>query len=414
MRSIDSQFISSCLNSNDFKNLFRKEDTTVHFVDWHSIKDRLEAVKSSFPADASHTVAIKSNPLTHVLSSINGFGFGLEAASFEETKHAVSVGCSIICWDSPAKTELEIEDIASNHPEVFINSNSLKEATHLSRLKVKNPILLRINPEYAGTAHQSMSVGTKHSKFGEPISNRAQIIENLVNHESIVGLHVHTSSQTQNFEELIESIRDVIDLANEIGSSRKIPLKWINIGGGFPVDYSGTEKFKISDYADLLRSNCPELFDGSYQAITEFGRYYHANTGFTLTQVSEVKSSESKQTIIVHAGADMFLREAYQPGVWPHQMLLLDQEFQIKNDGVMSTDVAGPLCFGGDYLQKTFDFYKARAGDWLVIKDSGANSIALWSKHCSRAFPKCILIENDTLRIIRDRDTLDRNLAFWS
>jgi len=79
----------------------------------------------------------------------------------------------------------------------------------------------------------------------------------------------------------------------------------------------------------------------------------------------------------------------------------------------MNTDVGGPLCFGGDYIAKNIQLPKATAGEWLIIQDTGANSFALWSRHCSRAFPK-IIGEDSELAILRDRDSFEDILNFWS
>ncbi|MEZ4720757.1 MAG: hypothetical protein R2813_02650 [Flavobacteriales bacterium] len=411
---ISHEGISDIFRQACSQGFVEREDTVLHFISSNVLRQKLESVKKAFPSNSIHTVAIKANPLTEVLREISLLGFGLEAASFEEVVHAKNVDCSNIGWDSPAKTKSEIDEVMSRMPEVIINCDSLNEAAYCSALNSKNKLLLRINPQMAGTAHASMSVAGHHSKFGEPISNRDKIVDELTINESVSGLHVHTSSQTENFQELSASVRAVIDLAKEINQKRTIPLSIINIGGGFPVNYKGEVELDILAYSEILRNDCPELFNGTFQVITEFGRYYHAHAGFSVTQVAQVKNFEDHQVLICHAGADMFLREAYQPGQWPHNILLLDKSGMVKESEKVATDIAGPLCFGGDYIQKSIEFKSANAEDWVAISDTGANSIALWSKHCSRAFPKCILYDDNDMRIIRERDSIDRCLAFWS
>ena len=50
-------------------------------------------------------------------------------------------------------------------------------------------------------------------------------------------------------------------------------------------------------------------------------------------------------------------------------------------------DIAGPLCFAGDYLARGVALPSAEEGEWLCIDHAGANSYALWSRHCSRDVP---------------------------
>lgn len=407
------QYIVAQLKLARESKLLDLADTSIHFIDYATIKNRLDAVNSAFPAKSIHTVAVKTNPLSGVLKCIVNDGFSLEAASYEELMHARNCGAHIVAWDSPAKTATELST-ATTFENVMINCDSLDEARQLFDFKHKCEVLLRINPQLRGSAHESMSVGNTYSKFGEAIANRDEIIDFVSKNDFITGLHVHMSSQTIDYTDLIGAVRRVIDLAIEIDTKRASPLKYVNIGGGFAVDYHGNQLLDIKDYAIALLKACPELSDGRYLPITEFGRYYHANAGFTLTQVAGVKHFDRHQVIIAHAGADMFLRECYQPGHWPHRYMLLDQNFEPKAASEITTDIAGPLCFGGDYLSKSISFPKANPLDWIVIRDTGANSVALWSKHCSRAFPKCILIHDEQQRVIRERDTLDRNLGFWS
>jgi len=407
---VDAHRINLQFEKVSASSLLDEIDTAFIYYDFSILETRIRQVASAFGASAHHTVAVKSNPLSKVLTYIAGKGCGLECASFEEVLLAQRAGAPLIAWDSPAKTRQEM--IASNEVDgLLINADSLRELGALLELNQQARILLRINPHADTGAHASMSVAGARSKFGESIVNRAQIIETLLSSSGRVsGLHVHTSSQTADFIKMVGAIRKVVDLALEINAIAPDTIRTIDIGGGFPAEYQAGDDFDIASYADALRKACPELFDGSFELVTEFGRYYHANAAWTATKVHDVKSTESQhQVLIVHVGADLFLREAYNPGVWHHDMLLQPSE----NADLMSTDVGGPLCFGGDYLAKNIQLPKAKPGQWLIIQDTGANSFALWSRHCSRAFPK-IIGEDSELAILRDRDSFEDILNFWS
>src|SRR5690606_10287901 len=113
-------------------------------------------------------------------------------------------------------------------------------------------------------------------------------------------------------------------------------------------------------------------------------------------------------------GANMFLRESYEPGKWPHKMQIIDPDFTMKTDNEIPTDVGGPLCFGGDYMSKNTPLPEAEKGDYLVIMDTGANSLGLWSMHCSRAMPKVIGIHTDgTPFVLKERQKIGDIINFW-
>ena len=50
----------------------------------------------------------------------------------------------------------------------------------------------------------------------------------------------------------------------------------------------------------------------------------------------------------------------------------------------MLVDLAGPMCFQGDYLAKEVDLPKAAAGDILAIHDTGAYTVAMYSKYVNQ------------------------------
>lgn len=395
-------------------NLIDSRDTLLIIYDFDVFHGRINTVKNAFPDYWKHAIAIKSNPITRILTEATEKGFGLEAASFEELLQAQICKSSFIVWDSPVKTQHEMLGAMTSPSTLFINANSLEEFSNLcfeySPLHASKHIGIRINPELNSSANTSMRVGDSYSKFGEPISNNAAIVQALKNAPGKVGLHVHSSSQNLQTDETIQAIKKVYDLANEVGWNK---INYFDIGGGYPVDYGFTPVASIARFSEALKKVAPKLFDGSVSVITEFGRYYHANAGWTISQVNEVKHFNTHQTVIQHAGADLFLRECYEAGKWPHRISIRSKS-GLSEDAEYTTDIGGPLCFGGDYIAKGLRLTKVQKGDWLLILDTGANSFALWSKHCSRPFPKVIGAAEGRVFMIKDRQSSEDAIALWS
>lgn len=395
------------------KNLLNEQDTSCIVYDFRILHSRIERVISSFPDHWKHAVAIKSNPLIKTLQFIGQKNFGLEAASYEEVILANKAKASFIIWDSPTKTNSEFLGLSEINSPVTINANSLEELALISKLSAakSNLIGLRINPELNSSALKSMSVGMLGSKFGEPISNREAIIKHFRISQHPLGLHVHFSSQNIVIQESVAAIKLICDLAEEIGVQH---ISYVDIGGGFPVNYGFQDVPEIEDYAIELKENCPLLFTGSIPVYTEFGRYYHANAGFAISDIAEVKSSKKSQTIIHHLGANMFLRESYEPGKWPHRCAVILASSQLRMELPLATKIGGPLCFGGDYIEHEVQLPQAKAGDKLLIMDAGANTFSLWSAHCSRLFPKIIAIdEAGNLYILKERQKIEALLDLW-
>ena len=98
------------------------------------------------------------------------------------------------------------------------------------------------------------------------------------------------------------------------------------------------------------------------------------------------------------------MRDAY---VKPRgiEFLPLDRNYERLENGDQLTDIAGPLCFAGDYLQKDTNLNQLNEGDYLLMLGTGSNAYALWSRHCSRAIPKIIGVdfEKRQLNILSER-----------
>lgn len=393
------------------QNLLDDEDNAVILLDIDILINRINCVKQAFGVNAEHTVAIKSNPLFEVLKQITSLNFGLEAASFEEVQMAVQLDSKVV-WDSPAKTVAELK-ASQQIQNLLINANDLSELNKVVEHSSEAQIGLRINPHLNASKHSSMNVSNEYSKFGESLANREAIISSILNSPGSVNtLHVHTSSQNIDYSSQIKAIRLVIDLANEINKRHTNRIKTVDIGGGFPVGFDAHTHFHISNYANELKQQCPELFDGSFDLVTEFGRYYHANSGICYSIIENVKHFENHQTIIHHVGADLLLRESYNREQWPHELGII-RTTNWNQESEISSDIGGPLCFGGDYIEKGTQLPKASVGDILTISDIGANSFSLWSKHCSRPFPKIIAHTSGNYRVIKEKESLASILSFW-
>jgi diaminopimelate decarboxylase len=164
-----------------------------------------------------------------------------------------------------------------------------------------------------------------------------------------------------------------------------------------------------------IQEYCPEVFT-EYEVFTEFGRFVHAHNGWVVSDVEYVTAYQEQPIAMVHAGADMFVREIYQPGSPRHTMSVLDANGRLKTTEDRPVHIAGPLCFAGDFLDKDKLLANIEAGDKLVIADAGANAIGMWSRHCSRACPKVIAysLQRENIQIIKSRETIQDILRFWT
>jgi diaminopimelate decarboxylase len=371
-----------------------KADTAVIFYDTSILKDRLQLLRSNFPVETLHAIAIKSNSSAEVLKTIADEGFGLEAASFEEVLLAKAAGVpnSKIVFDSPVKTKAEIEKCHQEYNGIIVNANSLEELERYPA-DFSGQLGLRINPLVDADAPDLFNVSKSTSKFGVPISKKEAIIQACLKYPFIAGLHIHIGSGIQHFEGNLVAIEKITALAESIQKARaevgiKTSIQWIDIGGG--IDFSDEKALSVAHFVSEIQSRT-QLFE-SYKVITEFGRFVHQAAGFVVSDIEYIVDGvddNAAKTAFIHVGADLFLRKVYSnlPIEYPFHIIRMNASFAKQSHRY---NIAGPLCFNGDFLYYNLELPEFTTNDKFVIQNIGSNTLSMWSQHCSRKIPKLI------------------------
>ncbi len=399
----------------DFQSFISGDDNSVVVIDLDYTKQRLLKINEQLNPKGVNAIAIKTNPLISVLKELNNGITAFEAASMGEIALAKAAGVANdkIIFDSPVKTEAELSWLIENAKGAYINADSMSELIKMQHFPSEFSIGLRINPSVKINTIDSVNVSGGSSKFGELLTEISEEwIDMLSSMSRLDGLHVHQASQNNDFANTVAGIRKVVDLANALPPKK---IKFINIGGGLAYDYQNSMDVDIDAYFELLKATCPELFNGKYLLITEFGRYYYAGGASVYSKVEHVKDIDNhRKMAIIHVGADMFLRESYNNKDWYHRLSVCNENFQqVNREKVFNYDIGGPLCFAGDIPFKNHDLPEIKEGDWLKIHDAGANTFSLWSRHCSRPFPLVLGLKNGELSVLKPRESLQDVLRFW-
>ena len=90
---------------------------------------------------------------------------------------------------------------------------------------------------------------------------------------------------------------------------------------------------------------------------------------------------------------------------------MLDPEGHPKHGPERPWTVAGPLCFAGDVIGRGAPLPDVHPGDWLLVRDTGAYTMGMWSRHCSRGMP--VVLDAASLRVLRRRETPEDIVRFW-
>ncbi|MCB9678295.1 MAG: diaminopimelate decarboxylase [Alphaproteobacteria bacterium] len=374
------------------------------FHDLGRVRARLDALTAAFPRGTLHAVAVKANPLVEVLKVVVAHGAGLEAASFEELELALAAGCppERLVYDSPARTVAELRDALALG--AWVNVDGPEE---LERIAVLGPpqgarIGLRVNPGVGAGSIAATSTVARGGRFGVSVEDVPALV---ARHPFVTGLHVHTGSQGVGLALIEAAVRVTAELARSLG------LAWLDVGGGIPVRYTAAdpEPPTYAAWGAMVADAAP-----GFALVTEAGRSVHAAAGFTVTRVESVKRVGDRTLAIVHVGADLFLRWVYASASWDHDLALLDADGRVRVGPGEPVDVAGPLCFAGDVPARGRTLPAPRAGDLLLVRDTGAYTLSMWSRHCSRALPPVWGVDGDAFVRLHAGETPADVVRFWS
>jgi diaminopimelate decarboxylase len=353
-----------------------------------------------------HAMAFKSNAVARLMPLAHGMGFGAEVASIGELMHAEKLGYSpeTIVFDSPAKTPAEI--FYALKAGIHVNIDNFEELDIVAACRAKlsedskSDIGIRINPLVGAGEIAALSVSTEDSKFGISLDRKTEILAAYAKYPWLNTVHVHVGSGGMGVKVLVEGVSVTVEFAQEVNKHvGKHQVNVLDMGGGMPVNYSGetwtSEKVpSFHEYAAALRKRVPQLFptDPSSpfrRVITEFGQSLNAKGGWLCSRVQYIKPLGNDGKIaVLHFGADVCVRQAYTT---EHKRRV---EFY---DGIncavkQATDdkpatrvhVVGPLCFQGDNLTKEAEVPDLRSDDFVILRDAGANTMSLFSRHCMR------------------------------
>jgi diaminopimelate decarboxylase len=390
MRNVFEQWVSL-----DAKN----DADVIVFQDLDLLAARSQALQTEFQPGSRHHFAIKANPSVGLLRRVLAEGLGLEAASWGEVELAKAAGArgNEIVFDSPAKTIAEIH--AAIEMGITLSIDSLSELDRALFVKSRTPpsLLLRVNPEIGLGRISYVSVAGSGSRFGIPISRLQEMPGSQLSRiaHSIAGVHYHLGSQGVDLTMHEKAFVKIARFAGRLSEFKSDGNEMvINVGGGAPATMGERSvDFTPRDLAKMIEESTKALANNGFPIFTEFGRAIVADGGWCVSRVEYV--SVEGRRLVSHVGADMFLRVAYRPEDWSHQISLLPREgdrgpvLEVGSDE-QAWEVFGPLCFAGDKVGTLRSTIDPTPGDRVLIHNVGAYTLSLWSRHCNRPRPGLI------------------------
>jgi diaminopimelate decarboxylase len=257
-----------------------------------------------------------------------------------------------------------------------INLDSVSQVQQCCEI-AESPIELglRLNlPEITGESR----IGVHPSEFRDAIA---------VSKFPITGLHFYRGTGTNATEAFTQVIDTVIKVAQQLPDWRVL-----DFGGGFGYPYrKDGARFDWHEFGTVLSEKLSDV-----ELIIEPGRAAIAESGCLLARVVSVKWQGEKQIVGVDTSIANLAVLAVHGGY--------REIVSWKEGAYYLTDVCGNTTYSRDYLGKGCKLPALSVGDCVAILDAGAYGYAMSSHFLHRFRPAEVLLENQTHRLIRDRE----------
>lgn len=357
--------------------------------------------------DAPHLVAyaVKANSAGPIVEALAQVGCGADVVSGPELTLCLRCGIPAdkIVYSGVGKSDDEL-DLAIGAGDRGILAIQLESVEEVPRAEARAAALgrvarvsVRLNPGIDVDTHAHVATGHDEAKFGVPLPDLPRAWEALDQspHLKLVGLTSHIGSQLMDTAEYLEAGEVLMKVVHEREAAWG-RLSFVDFGGGFAIDYGGTEPRPPRDFAEAAVARLERAGLAGRTLVVEPGRSLVGSHGVIVAKTLMHKHARAggveRDWLIIDAGMNDLMRPAlYQS---PHRIEPLRGPTADPSSGETSSRdyrVVGPVCESSD------DFGTHRlpkpSPEHVVIRDAGAYGFTMASEYNGRAVPTEVFLK---------------------
>ena len=353
------------------------------------------------PLGAAICYAVKANGNQAVIATLAALGAGADVVSEGEIRRALAAGvpAARIVFSGVAKTEDELRfALASGVGQINVESES--ELDRLSALAAaagtRARVAIRVNPDIDAGTHPKITTGKADNKFGIAIGRAVPLYRHA---SALPGIEpgsvaMHIGSQLidlQPFEQAFARLAQLVAALRGAG----VAIDHLDLGGGLGVPYRGEAPPDPLAYAAIVERSLGHL---GCRFTFEPGRFLVAASGLLLTRVIALKEGAARRLVIQDGAMNDLIRptlyEAYHP-IYPVA--------EPADDGMVESDVVGPVCESGDYFAVARAMPPVVPGALLAVGFAGAYAAAMGSTYNSRRLAPEVMVRGADWAVVRPR-----------
>ncbi|MBS1203225.1 MAG: diaminopimelate decarboxylase [Proteobacteria bacterium] len=357
----------------------------------------------------------------HILRLMREQGVKVDSVSLGEIERALAAGYDPQTHPDDIVFTADVIDDATlarvSELGIAVNAGSVDMLEQLGAVSPGHRVWLRVNPGFGHGHSQKTNTGGENSKHGIWYSDLNAALAVMQRYQlKLAGIHMHIGSGVDygHLEQVCGAmVRQVVDFGQDLPA--------ISAGGGLSIPYhEGEDQVDTSHYFGLWNTAREQIAKHLGHAVKleiEPGRFLVAESGVLVSQVRSVKNMGSRHFVLIDAGFNDLMRPAMY-GSYHHITALAGDGRDLRQAELIDTVVAGPLCESGDVFTQqeggkveTRALPAVKAGDYLVLHDTGAYGASMSSNYNSRPLLPEVLFDHGVARLIRRRQTIDELLA---
>lgn len=389
-------------------DIARDFGTPVYVLAEGEIRSRFRRFRRAFPYQKLEVqYAAKCNSNLEILRIAREEGAEIDASSVGEIMLALIADFrpGQITFTNLYKSEQDIA-FAAKVGVKAITIDAVEEIERVAqagrKLGKKIPVFLRVNPEI-----RLGSYSTMYHKYGIPIRQMEEAVDRTIASGwcELAGLHFH-GSYISNPKVYFLAAEKLVKIAAYC-RKRGAELKYIDLGGGFPVEHEPGKRCFAPDEdmgAEFVKHFEALLLKhgiGTPTLIFEPGKFMVANAGVGLMKVVSVKELNKKNVAITDGSTYAFLPDVLAMD-WYYEILPVGKP--VVAASVNRYDVAGLTCDSIDIIGRDRKLPSLQAGDLLAVMDCGAYSSVLSSNFNTLRRAAVVMVSEGKARLVRRRD----------
>jgi diaminopimelate decarboxylase len=344
--------------------------------------------------------AVKANSNIAILNLFASLGAGFDIVSGGELERVLCAGGDPkkIVFSGVGKTVSEIETALKANILCF-NVESRSELLRIqevaSKINIKAPISIRVNPDVDPKTHPYISTGLKDNKFGVDFNQALALYLEAKDMKDIEikGIDCHIGSQINELKPFVDALDRVLCLVDQL-KKNNIHLSHIDIGGGIGICYQDESPPNFDIYTKEISNKIQNL---DSKIIFEPGRALVGNAGVLLSKVEYLKQNDVKHFAVIDAAMNDLMRPTLYDAY--HEIKIVREH----NTKIQSFDIVGPVCESGDFIAKNRSL-RLKENDLICIMSTGAYGMSMSSNYNSRGRPAEVMVDRDKIFEIRIRE----------